>query len=128
MTGFYVDVLVRACALAVADYAIVGQGVKPLLRLLVRRWRRGRRLTAGQEAALRVVTRAGAVLVGGALGALPMVWPAELPAVWGILLGIGAGGLATQIHHAVERALPARVAAILGGGSVVHHEEEDGER
>ena len=127
MTGFYADILVRACALAVAAYALVGQVGKPVLRLLVRRWRRGRPPTKGQEAALRAVTRAGAVVVGGGLGALPAVWPAELPAVWGVILGIGAGGLATQIHHAVERALPARVAAILGGGSVVHH-EEDGER
>lgn len=125
MTGFYADLLVRACALAVVAYALVGQVGKPVLRLLVRRWRRGRPPTKGQEAALRVVTRSGAVVVGAGLGALPMVWPADVPPVWGPLLGLAAGSLAVPLHHAVERALPARVAAILGGGSVVHHEEDE---
>ena len=120
----YADLSIRACALALASYAIVGQVRKPLLRLLVGRWRRGKAPTRGQEAALRAVTRSGAVVVGGLLGLLD-VWPTWFQAAWGPLLGLGAGGLAVPIHHAVERALPARIAAVIGGGSVVHREEED---
>ena len=132
MTALHADVLVRLVVLALASYALVGQVGKPGLRLLVR-WRRRRAgaLSRLTEEAIRWATRVGALVIGGGLGALP-VWPAGVSATWGVLLGVVAGSLAPGLHHATERALasriaalalPARAAAFLGGGSVVHEEE-----
>ena len=96
---------------------LVGQVIKPGLRL-VARWRAGGgKLSRGQEAFFRWLTRALAVTLGGALGLLPL-WPDSLPPAWGPLLGCLGGGLSPGIYLAAKKALPAAVARVLNGAGV----------
>ena len=113
----YFDLAVRCCAIGVCSYVLVGQVIKPGLRL-VARWRAGGgKLSRGQEAFFRWLTRALAVPLGGALGLLPL-WPDSLLPAWGPLLGCLGGGLSPGIYVAAKKALPAAVARVLNGAGV----------
>ena len=110
----YFDLAVRCCAVGVCSYVLVGQVIKPGLRL-VARWRStDGNLSRGQEGFFRWLTRALAVCLGGAIGLLPL-WPEGLAAAWGPLLGCLGGGLSPGIYTAVKKALPAAVARALNG-------------
>ena len=121
----YMGIALRVVMLAVVSYGVVGQILKPGLRLLVRwRRRRGGPLSTRTEEALRWFARVATALLGSLLGLLPAVWPSEVPGVWGVLLGAAAGFLAVPIHHGLEAALPAGFMRLLGGPSIRDVAEE----
>ena len=98
----YFDLAARCCAVGVCSYVLVGQVIKPGLRLLAK------------YHAHPVLTRALAVVLGGLIGLLPL-WPEWFQAAWGPLLGCVGGGLSPGIYTAVNKALPAAVARVLNG-------------
>ena len=117
--GDYFDLAVRCCAIGVCSYILVGQVIKPGLRLIAR-WRStDGKLSRAQEGFFRWLTRALAVCLGGALGLLPL-WPEWLLASWGPLLGCLGGGLSPGIYAATNKALPAAVARAIGGKGCKH--------
>jgi len=113
----YMDLAMRMGGISLATYAIVGQVVKPTLRMAAKRHAKKGRLTKAQEGFYSWLTRVMSVGAGCLLGTLPL-WPAWLEAAWHPLLGLIAGGMAPAVHHAVAKSLPARIKKILSGGSV----------
>ena len=111
----YFDLAARCCAVGVCSYVLVGQVIKPGLRLLAK-WAAHPvgKLTKGQEDFFRWLTRALAVVLGGLIGLLPL-WPDWFQPAWGPLLGCVGGGLSPGIYTAVNKALPAAVARTLNG-------------
>ena len=115
----YTDLLVRAGGISLATYALIGQIVKPAIRMIAKRIDDDGRLSRGQEEFLRWLTRTLCIVVGAAIGALP-VWPEWMTqGWWGVLLGSIGGSMAPAIHHAVARTLPKRIKQIVSGSSVV---------
>ena len=114
----YLELLARGAGISLVTYAVIGQVVKPLVRMLAKRSAKGGKLSRAQEEFYRWLTRALCIAMGAALGCLPL-WPEYLPAEWGVLIGCGAGSMAPAIHHAVAKALPARIKKLISGGSVV---------
>jgi len=111
------DLAIRAACLALATYAIIGQIVKPGLRLAIKLKEKRSRLTARQEEALRWATRTLCVVVGALLGTLPL-WPAELSEWWGVLIGAASGSVAPALHGVASKALPERLGRMISGGSL----------
>lgn len=117
-TTDYFDLAVRMCGLACACYAITGQVVKPGLRMLAKRSAKGGRLSRAQEAFYAWLTRTMSVSVGAAIGMAPL-WPSWLSQeAWHPLIGAVAGSMAVPIHAAISKTLPARIKAVIAGGSV----------
>jgi hypothetical protein len=113
----YFDLAVRCCSIGVVGYILVGQVIKPGLRLIAR-WRStDGKLSRAQEGFFRWLTRALAVMLGAALGCLPL-WPDWLLPAWGPLLGCLGGGLSPGIYAATKKALPAAVARVLNGKGI----------
>ena len=111
----YFDLAARCCAVGVCSYVLVGQVIKPGLRLLAKYHAHPvGKLTKGQEEFYRWLTRALAVVLGGLIGLLPL-WPEWFLSAWGPLLGCVGGGLSPGIYTAVNKALPAAVARVLTG-------------
>jgi hypothetical protein len=109
------DLGIRVGGVSLATYAIVGQVIKPTLRMIAKR--HASRLTKKQEAFYSWLTRVLSIVVGCLLALLPL-WPAFLESSWQPLLGLIAGSLAPGIHRAVAASLPARIKKLLSGGSV----------
>lgn len=118
----YLELAVRGAGLSLATYAVIGQVVKPGLRILAKRSSRSGRLTKAKEEMLRWLVRTLCVVVGAMLGSLP-VWPAWMTQpTWGVLIGAISGSLSPIVHHAVSAALGERIKKIIGGASVTRHE------
>ena len=114
----YVDLGVRAGGISLATYALIGQVVKPAIRMIAKKLDDDGRLSRAQEEFLRWLTRTLCILVGAAGGTLPL-WPAWMEQQWwGVLLGCIGGSMAPAIHHAVAKALPSRIKNIISGGSL----------
>jgi len=116
--GDYLDLGVRLCAIGVCSYIVVGQVIKPGLRLAAKYHSQPvGKLTKGQEEFYRWLTRSMAVCMGGAMGLLPL-WPEWLMSAWGPVLGLVGGGLAPGIYMAVNKALPKAAARLISGAGV----------
>jgi len=111
------DLGIRTGGVSLATYALVGQAIKPTLRMIAKRQATRGRLTKSQEAFYSWLTRLLSVIVGALLGLLPL-WPSWLQPAWFPLLGLIAGSLAPGIHHAVAAALPKRIHNLLSGSPV----------
>jgi len=110
----YLDLGIRLSMIGVAAYILTGQVAKPGIRLIAKHLDDDGKLSKGTEALLRWLTRATAIVLGGAMGSLPL-WPEGLQGAWGPILGLGGGSLAPGIYAAVKRALPAAVARVMSG-------------
>jgi len=110
-------IAIRVGGLSLAVYALIGQVVKPLLRIIAKRQRGNGRLTKGQEAFYAWLTRALSVGTGAGLGFLPL-WPDHVMAAWGPLLGVVAGSFAPALHAAVGKVIPEAVARLISGRGV----------
>jgi hypothetical protein len=115
----YMVVGAVGCVVAMASYALVGQVLKPLLRIWAKLKARkaGRKLYPEEVALFKTLTQSGAVIVGGVMGVGP-IWPDMVPMALGPLLGLGFGSLAIPLHAVIKKTLPARVASIIAGKSV----------
>lgn len=113
--------------LSLAVYFVVGKGIKPGLKLWSSRKPepepkdsdeakvlRDKRLR--KAAVYRYIVRVLAVVVG-ALGGFIPIWPDWIPLWGGILAGLSAGGMSTQVHSIVKAKLPG-LADKLGGAAV----------
>ena len=117
-SGQYIELAMRAAGISLATYAVIGQVVKPALRMIAKRRAKTSRLSSRQEEFYRWLTRTLCIVVGGLLGMLPL-WPAWfVQAWWGVLLGAIGGSMAPAIHAAVSKALPERIKRLVSGGSV----------
>ena len=110
----YLDLGIRLSMIGVAAYILTGQVAKPGIRLIAKHLDDDGKLSKGAEALLRWLTRATAIVLGGAMGSLPL-WPDTLQGAWGPILGLVGGSLAPGIYAAVKRALPAAVARVMSG-------------
>ena len=114
----YIELAVRGAGISLATYAVIGQVVKPGLRMLAKRHAGSSRLTRGQEDFYRWLARTMCIVVGALLGMLPL-WPEWMTQLWwGLLIGAIGGSMAPAIHAAVSKALPERIKRIVSGGSV----------
>ena len=114
----YMDLLARGAGISMVTYAVIGQVVKPGLRMLAKYHSQPvGRLTKGQEEFYRWLTRALCVFIGGLIGFCP-IWPEWFQLSWGPLIGCIAGSMAPGIYVAVSKALPARLRKIISGASV----------
>jgi hypothetical protein len=114
----YLDLLARGSGISLVTYAVIGQVVKPGLRMLAKYHSQPvGKLTKGQEEFYRWLTRTLCVFIGGLLGFLP-IWPEWLQLSWGPLIGCIAGSMAPGIYVAVSKALPDRLKKIISGASV----------
>ena len=118
-THQYIEIAIRGAGISLATYALIGQVVKPGLRMLAKLIGKTKRLSSGKEAFLRWLTRTLCIFVGAGLGGLPL-WPEWFtqPA-WGLLIGAIGGSMAPAIHHAVATALPERIKRIISGAPLV---------
>lgn len=114
----YTLISAEVAVISLAIYAIVGQAVKPGIRLLSP----AGRLSSRRYAAHRWIVRVLALLLGVVAGYLP-IWPSWMLPAWGPILGVVAGSLCMPMHRAVKAALPDAVARVLTGGSVSDGEE-----
>lgn len=119
----YTDIGLRILMVGLVAFPGVRFGVKPLLRLWIKR---DGIVTRSELDAYRWITRASAPLIGLLLGMHPDLMPEWMPGLWSVICGTVGGSLAVVIHHSVEAALPAAVARLLtgagldpGGGRVV---------
>ena len=104
-TSDYLDLLVRGAGVSLVTYAVIGQVVKPGLRLLAKYHSQPvGKLTKGQEEFYRWLTRALCVVIGGLLGFLP-IWPEWFQLSWGPLIGCVAGSMApgTRMRTSLSR-------------------------
>jgi hypothetical protein len=113
----YMELAVRGSGISLVTYAIIGQVVKPGLRLLAKRAAGSTRLSRGQEEFYRWLTRALCVVIGGLIGLLS-IWPDWLQTSWGPLIGCISGSMAPGIYIAVSKALPDRLRKIISGASI----------
>ena len=114
----YLDLLARGAGISLVTYAVIGQVVKPGLRMLAKRHAHPvGKLSKMQEEFYRWITRALCVFIGGLLGFLP-IWPEWLQLSWGPLIGCIAGSMSPGIYVAVSKALPDRLRKIISGASV----------
>tara|TARA_R100001594_G_scaffold25875_3_gene50432 strand:+ start:14799 stop:15164 length:366 start_codon:yes stop_codon:yes gene_type:complete len=113
----YFDLAVRMCVIGVAAYVLTGQVAKPGIRMIAKALDDDGRLSRGVEDLLRWLTRATAILLGAAMGSLPL-WPEGLGGDWGPILGLVGGSLAPGIYQAAKKALPAAVARAISGKGV----------
>jgi len=114
----YTLIVAIGCVIAVASYGLVGQLLKPMLRLWARMKARkaGRKLYPEEVELFKIMTQSGAVVSGGLMGAGP-IWPEMIPWAMGPLLGLAFGSLAIPLHSAVKKALPEKVASVISGKS-----------
>jgi len=110
----YLDLAIRMSLIGMASYVLTGQVAKPAIRMIAKLLDGDGKLSKGAEEFLRWLTRATAILLGGAMGALPL-WPEWLQGSWGPILGFVGGSLAPGIYAAVKKALPAAVSRLVGG-------------
>tara|TARA_Y100001963_G_scaffold93365_3_gene128510 strand:+ start:5661 stop:6029 length:369 start_codon:yes stop_codon:yes gene_type:complete len=112
------DLALRASGVSLATYALIGQVVKPALRMLAKRHAGASRLTRAQEDFYRWLARTMCIVVGALLGMLPL-WPEWMTQLWwGLLIGAIAGSMAPGIHRVVSRALPERIGRMISGGTL----------
>ena len=116
-TSDYIELAVRAGGISLATYAVIGQVVKPLVRMIAKYIDDDGKLSRAQEDVLRWLTRALCVVVGGALGCAPL-WPSWLETSWGPILGCIAGSMSPGIYVAVSKALPKKLQKVISGASV----------
>jgi hypothetical protein len=117
-TPDYVDLLVRGGGIALATYAIIGQVVKPGLRILAKYHSQPiGKLTKGQEEFYRWLTRCLCVVIGGFMGLMPL-WPDWFDTSWGPIIGCISGSMSPGIYLAVSKALPDRIKKLISGASV----------
>ena len=115
----YIELTIRGAGISLATYALIGQVVKPAIRMIAKKIDDDGKLSRAQEDFLRWLTRTLCVLVGAGIGTLP-VWPEWLvQSWWGILLGSISGSMAPAIHHAVAKTLPDRIKRVISGQSLV---------
>jgi hypothetical protein len=114
----YMDLAVRAGGISLATYAVIGQVVKPGLRMLAKYHSHPiGKLTKGQEEFYRWLTRTLCIVIGGIMGYMPL-WPAWFEPSWGPVLGCIAGSMSPGIYLAVSKALPKKLQKIISGASV----------
>lgn len=116
-TSDYVDLLVRGGGIALATYAVIGQVVKPALRMIAKRMDDDGKLSRAQEEFLRWSTRALCVVIGGFMGCMPL-WPDWFDTSWGPIIGCISGSMSPGIYLAVSKALPDRIKKLISGASV----------
>jgi len=110
----YLDLAIRMSMIGMGSYVLTGQVCKPAIRMVAKYLDDDGKLSKGTEEFLRWLTRATAIVLGGAMGALPL-WPDTLQGSWGPILGLVGGSLAPGIYAAVKKALPAAVARLVSG-------------
>ena len=116
-TSDYIELAVRAGGISLATYAVIGQVVNPLVRMIAKYIDDDGKLSRAQEDFLRWLTRALCVVVGGALGCAPL-WPSWFETSWGPILGCIAGSMSPGIYVAVSKALPKKLQKVISGASV----------
>ena len=114
----YMDLAVRAGGISLATYAVIGQVAKPGIRMLAKYHSHPiGKLTKGQEEFYRWLTRTLCIVIGGAMGYMPL-WPGWFEPSWGPVLGCIAGSMSPGIYLAVSKALPKKLQKIISGASV----------
>jgi len=113
----YLDLAVRLSMIGMGSYILTGQVAKPAIRMIAKALDDDGKLSRGVEDFLRWLTRATAILLGGAMGTLPL-WPEWFQANWGPILGVIGGSMAPGIYAAVNKALPKAAARLINGAGV----------